>query len=87
MKHERWYEYTTREINKTKKDKCINCKYSKRVGTSGSGTGNGRGAEMAIRNSGAKVNIGNIFCDYLSMTGHKRGCKPEDCPYFEERGK
>lgn len=71
MKHERWYEYTTREINRTKREKCINCKYSKRVGTSGSGTGNG---------------IGNIFCDYLSMTGHRRGCRPEECPYYEERG-
>ena len=24
-----------------------------------------------------------IYCDYLSITGHKRGCLPEDCTKFE----
>lgn len=76
-----WREYSVKQINKVKKEKCINCKYSKRVGTSGSG-GNGKEADMGRRKSGAKVNIGNIYCDYLSMTGTVRGCRPEICDKY-----
>lgn len=27
---------------------------------------------------------GACFCDYLCMTGHMRGCAPEDCTHWKD---
>lgn len=76
--HERWYEYTNNEIIKIKKEKCSKCRYSKRFGA----LSNGKDTE---EQRGNKANMpGNLYCDYLMMTGHKRGVRPENCDHYKE---
>ena len=82
--HERWYEYANKELNTIKEEKCNHCLYSKKFGNSMVGGGNFKGTIMVKRDTGGTVNVANIFCDYLSMTGEKRGCRPEVCDKFKE---
>lgn len=84
MLHEFWREYSVREINNTKKRKCINCPYSKRFGSSGNEYKDMGKVEMGVNKRGTKVNIGNIYCDYFTMNGRKRGCRPENCEFYKE---
>ena len=85
MLHENWREYSVRELNKTKREKCINCPYSKRFGSSGNEYKGMGEAEIGVNKRGAKVNIGNIYCDYLMMTDTRRGCRPENCEFYKDK--
>ena len=85
MLHENWREYTVKELNKTKRSKCIDCPYAKRFGSSGNEYKGMGEAEIGVNKRGTKVNIGNIYCDYLMMTNSRRRFRPEDCEYYKDK--
>lgn len=61
--HERWKEYTVKEIEKIKNKHCRKCPYSGTVGSK---------------------NTDNNICDYLLVTGKRRGCRPEVCEHYKD---
>lgn len=81
--HDEWREYSTKEINDIKKRHCAKCKYAKRFGAHNAGQ---TSSEDLIENPNGRAMIapGQLFCDYLMMVGHKRGCRPEECNHFKE---
>ena len=83
--HKNWREYSIKELNKIKREKCLDCPYSKRFGSSGNEYKGMDEAEIATNKRGTKVNIGNIYCDYLTMTDTRRGCRPEVCEHNKDK--
>lgn len=82
--HEEWREYSTKEINDIKKRHCAKCKYSKRLGTFS--TDQNKNVPDLIKNPNGRAMItpGQLYCDYLMITGHARGCRPEECKHYKE---
>lgn len=39
------------------------------------------------KTSSPSQNCGNVFCDYISIEGHSRGCRPDECDKFKPRSK
>lgn len=69
--HERWGQYTRKEITNIKKNNCAkhNCPYLGRIST------------INMRGQYA-----NMCCNYVEITGHSRGCFPEDCRHWSDTG-
>ena len=83
MLHEFWREYTVKELNSIKREKCLNCPYSKRTGSTGEYI---RPGDPDIYTKGKqKFNLGNIYCDYFMMTNKRRDVRPENCRHYKDK--
>lgn len=71
-RHENFGEYTKSEINEVKKHVCIahKCPYMRRL------------HQQVTRAD----NVTSVICDYISLTGHSRGCLPVDCTHYNDTG-
>lgn len=67
--HESFRDYTTEEINKIKVEVCMKhaCPYLKNFKPVGL---------KGMGNPECKA------CDYISITGHSRGCMPDECTHY-----
>lgn len=39
---------------------------------------------FAIRTNTDNNNLGATICDFIGITGHSRGCRPDECDKFEK---
>ena len=71
-RHENFGEYTQEEIKEVKKHVCIGhkCPYMRRF----------------AQQTGRTENYLGVYCDYISLTGHSRGCLPIDCTHYNDTG-
>ncbi len=70
MLHEKWSDYTRQEIKSVKVKKCSKCPY--------------KGHAQHFHHSSQEDAIGLLICDYISITGKRRGCRPEDCKHYKD---
>lgn len=70
-RHENFRDYTKSEIDEVKKHVCVahNCPYKR---------------TMHQFTGRQKDNVTQVFCDYISLTGHSRGCLPVDCTHYND---
>lgn len=66
--HKEWKDYTEKEINKIKNEKCKHCKYMS--------TGN--------RSRSGDISPRYVVCMYLDHTGTRRTVRPEECEHWKE---
>lgn len=79
-----WREFSVSEIVNIKRERCLNCPYVKKIGSSGAADGDMFSPIMVKNKEGESVNLKNLYCDYLSMTKHKRDCKPYECEHYKD---
>lgn len=64
-----WSELTSADITKIKILQCKNCIYASRSGY----------------NPSDPDSAGSLLCDYIGITGHRRGCRPDACDKYTFR--
>lgn len=64
--HERWNDYTKKDVDFIIETKCRGCTYLKKL--------------QAMRGEGS-----TMYCNYISIVGHRRGCRPDECDKYEKR--
>lgn len=76
--HEKWSQYTRKEIDTIKKNVCIkhDCPYLGRLG----------GGYLSTKEKSQNF-ISSRYCNYADATGQLRGCFPEDCKYWKDKKK
>lgn len=77
-----WREVDDTEIAKNKAEKCVNCKYCKKIHADIKGSDylyETRNKHASIENHLKKFD--NLYCDYLEMTGELRGVSPLECQH------
>lgn len=79
-----WRKYTVNEIVDIKRERCLNCPYVKKFGSSGAAENDMYNPIMAKNKAGESVNLKNLYCNYLSMAKHRRGCKPDECEHYKD---
>ena len=69
-RHDNFKEYTKKELNDVKRNVCIanKCPYMKKM----------------VVQARSNDNANGCYCDYISMTGHSRGCLPIDCTHYKD---
>lgn len=72
-RHENFGDYTVSEINDVKKHVCMahKCPYLRR---------------LQQQSGSYKNHVPSAYCDYISLTGHSRGCLPVDCTHYNDTG-
>lgn len=83
-KHKWFREYSTSEVNRTKKTHCADCKYLLGVCSSKierKGVKHLEDPNAFYDKNGHRYYVGDARCEYMAMTGKMRNCRPEICPY------
>ncbi|MCI5650371.1 MAG: hypothetical protein MR332_13280 [Fusicatenibacter sp.] len=44
-----------------------------------------RFCRYANRNNVGEDNLSNLYCDYIGIVGHSRGCRPDECNKFKPK--
>lgn len=70
MTHEHWRQYTKKEIDKIKKEKCVKCPYVS--GPLGS-------------DKNKVTNWDAVTCNYICIAHERRGVRPEDCQHYKDK--
>lgn len=66
--HKEWKDYTEKEINQIKRERCNKCKYMS--------TGN--------RTRGGYLSPRYVVCMYIDKMHERRGIRPEECEHWRE---
>lgn len=85
MEEVRWKDVDINTIAKNKADKCVNCKYCKRIHSEIKGSDYIYETRNKYESLGNHLKIfNNLMCDYLNMTGEMRGVSPLECEHYKD---